>query len=293
MPRPPRDALPLGAVVDRYVLRRVIGRGGSATVYEAEDRASGEVVAVKVLDPEREDPARPGEPERHRMLREARLTAALGHQAIVRVLDAGLLEGGRAFLVMERLAGRTLAQRMDECFWLPLDEACAVAAQLLDALEAAHAAGIVHRDVKPTNVFLLEEGPRARVKLIDFGIGVDLGDPSGRVTAPDVVLGTVGYMAPEQLFGDEPTVRSDVYAVGATLYEMLAGRPPLRLDAGDVRAVLRAMTKPIEPLGAVRPSLPEALAAGVMQALARRPADRHASCRAMREACGLEAALAA
>ncbi|MCZ7681838.1 MAG: serine/threonine protein kinase [Sandaracinaceae bacterium] len=177
MPRPPRNALPLGSLVDRYVLRSMIGRGGTATVYEAEDRRSGERVAVKVLDPERPDAGRTGEPERHRMLREARLTSALGHPAIVRVLDAGLLEGGRAFLVMERLAGRTLAQRMDECFWLPLDESRDVAAQLLDALEAAHAAGIVHRDVKPTNVFLLEEAPRPRVKLIDFGIGVDLGDP--------------------------------------------------------------------------------------------------------------------
>lgn len=290
MSRSLRPALPLGTRIDdRYVLRSVLGRGGTSTVYEAEDERSGAPVAVKVLDPEPQH----RESERSRMLREARLTSALGHDSIVRVLDAGLIGGGRAFLVMERLPGRTLAQRLDDCFWLPLEEAMPIAAQLLDALEAAHDAGIIHRDVKPTNVFLLSEGARPRIKLIDFGIGVDLGDPASRVTEPDVVVGTVGYMAPEQLFGDDPTVRSDVYAVGATLYEMLAGRRPVEVTDGDVRSVLSAMTKPIEPLSVLRPSVPAALAEGVMRALASRPSDRHSSCRAMRDACGLDDALAA
>lgn len=286
----PHAHRPLGArVAGRYVLRAVLGRGGSATVYEALDELTGASVALKVLDPE--PPHR--EADRARMLREVRLTASIGHPAIVRVLDGGPLDDGCVYLAMERLAGRTLSERLEDCFWLPLDEAIAIARQLLDALEAAHAAGVVHRDVKPSNVFLSSGGARPRVKLIDFGIGVDLGDPRGRVTEPDVVVGTVGYLAPEQLFGDDPSVRSDLYSVGATVYEMLAGRRPLDVAGGDVRTVLSAMARPIEPLAALRPAIPAALAEGVMRALSPRPDERHASCRAMREACGLDEALAA
>ncbi len=287
MPESPRTTLPAGTrLLSRYVIRGVLGRGGSATVYEADDTEGDGLCAVKVLDPEPEH----RDAERERMLREARLLAAVRHDGIVRVRDGGLLDGGRAYLVMERLDGRTLADRMEECFWLPLDEAVAIAEQLLEALEAAHAAGVIHRDVKPSNVFLTRGGARPRTKLIDFGIGVDLGDPTGRLTAPGVVVGTLGYMAPEQLFGDEPTARSDVYAAGATMYEMLAGRRPFELEAGDVRSVLRARSRAVEPLATIRPSIPRPLADGVMRALSRRPGDRHASCRAMREACVSRAA---
>jgi serine/threonine-protein kinase len=263
------------------VIRGVLGRGGSPTVYEADDVESGGHSALMVLPPAPDH----RDAERERMLREARLLGAVRHEGIVRVRDGGLLDGGRAYLVMERLDGRTLADRMEECFWLPLDEALGIAGQLLEALEAAHAAGVIHRDVKPSNVFLARGGGRLRTKLIDFGIGVDLGDPAGRLTAPGVVVGTLGYMAPEQLFGDEPTARSDVYAAGATMYEMLAGRRPFAIETGDVRSVLRAMSGAVEPLASIRPSIPAPLAEGVMRALARRPADRHASCRAMRDAC--------
>jgi serine/threonine-protein kinase len=285
-----RSSRPAGTRLSgRYVLGDVLGQGGSATVYDALDEATATSVAVKVLDPE--PPHR--DADRARMLREVRLTASIGHPGIVRVLDGGPLDDGSVFLVMEKLSGRTLADRLDECFWLPLDEAMAVAAQLLDALGAAHEAGVVHRDVKPSNVFLLHATGRPRIKLIDFGLGMNLGDPGGRVTDPDIVVGTLGYMPPELLFGDDPTVRSDVYAVGATLYEMLAGRRALQPTSANVRSVLSAMRGPLDPIGEVRPALPTALADGIMRALAPRPADRHPSCRAMAEACGLAGALAA
>lgn len=280
-------------LADRYALGEVLGHGGSSIVYEAHDRRTGERVALKVLDPEPEHRAT----ERERLFREARITASLDHVGVVRVLDSGPLPDGCAFLAMERLRGDTLSARMRDCFWLPLDQAIGIAAQLLSALHAAHALGVVHRDVKPDNVFVIdapapESGP-PRIKLIDFGIGRDLGDPSSRVTAPDVVVGTVGYMAPEQLFGDDPTPRSDVYAAGATIYEMLGGRPPHRLATHDVREVLMAMSRTPPSLGSLRPALPPRLAEGVMQALERRPDDRHPDCRAMAEACGLSDALAA
>ncbi len=271
------------------MLRSVLGWGGSATVYEAADERSGARLALKLLDPEPEH----REAERFRMLREARLMASLGHEAIARVLDGGELEDGRAYLAMELLRGHTLAERLQACFWLPLDEASRIAAQLLDALDAAHAAGIVHRDIKPNNVFVLEGERGPRIKLIDFGIGVDLGDPKSRVTEPEIVVGTLGYMAPEQLFGDDATVRSDVYAAGATVYEMLVGRAPIVFADHDIRAVMCAMQKPIAPILELRPAVPAAFANGVMQALARRPSERHASCRAMVEECDLAAVLAA
>jgi serine/threonine-protein kinase len=279
-------------LADRYALGEMLGHGGSSIVYLALDQRTGQRVALKVLDPEPEHRAT----ERERLFREARITASLDHEGVVRVLDSGPLPDGRAFLAMEPLRGDTLSARMRECFWLPLEEAIGIARQLLSALHAAHALGVVHRDVKPDNVFLLD-GPsletHPRIKLIDFGIGRDLGDPSSRVTAPDVVVGTVGYMAPEQLFGDDPTPRSDVYAAGATLYEMLSGRPPHRVASNDVREILVAMTRSPASLTTLRPALPERLAEGVMRALARRPDDRHADCRAMADACGLSGALAA
>jgi len=273
-------------VAGRYEIRSVLGHGGSSIVYEARDLESGRAVALKVLDAAPERGAAERAVERERMFREARIGGQLRHEGIVRVLDAGPLEGGEAFLVMERLEGHTLGRRMQGCFWLPLEDALEIATQLLSALGAAHAAGVVHRDVNPANVFLLG-GSELRVKLIDFGIGRHLGDPSTRVTQPDVVVGTLGYMAPEQLFGDSPTIRSDLYGVGATLYEMLGGRRPHDILDGDVRDVLCAMVEPVEPLESLRPTVPPALARGVMRSLARRPDDRPDTCRAMLEDCGL------
>lgn len=278
-----RSVLPPGTcIAERYELRAVLGEGGSSLVYAARDLRTGDEVAIKVLDPEPEHRAT----ERERMFREARITEQLCHDGIVRVREAGPLPGGKAYLVMERLVGRTLAHRMSSCFWVPLEEAFEVAGQLLDALAAAHDFCVVHRDVNPANVFLLD-GDGVRVKLIDFGIGRDLGDPQSRVTAPDVVVGTLGYMAPEQLFGDGPSIRSDIYGVGATLYEMLTGRAPHEIREGDVRAVLCAMLEPVEPISSLRPAVPRALAEGVMRALEHRPDDRHGSCGEMAHACEL------
>ncbi len=281
-PREERDTLRPGTVLaGRYELRYVLGRGGSSVVYAARDERGADV-AVKLLDPEPEHRV----VERARMLREARITRSLRHRSIVTVRDAGELEDGRAFLVMERLKGRTVADRMSGLFWMPIDEALAVAGQLLEALDCAHEVGIVHRDVNPSNVFLLD-GDEVRIKLIDFGIGRDLGNPMSRVTQPDIVVGTLGYMAPEALLGDEPSVRSDVYGAGATIYEMLTGTPPHQIRAGDVRSVLCAMLEPPDPVADVRPAVPPALAEGVMCALSNRPTDRHASVREMARACEL------
>ncbi|HJL14087.1 MAG TPA: serine/threonine-protein kinase [Sandaracinaceae bacterium LLY-WYZ-13_1] len=288
------DAIPASIppgtwLTERYVLEDRLGRGGSSTVYAGLDAREDRPVAIKVLDPEPPHRAT----ERERLFREARLTAGLRHPNVVEVLDSGALPGGRGYLVMERLRGRTLARRMDECFWMPLEEVCGVGAQLLEALAAAHAVGVVHRDVKPANVFLLAGTGAPRVKLVDFGIARDLGDPTSRVTDPQVVVGTVGYMAPEQLFGDEPTVATDLYAAGATLYEMVAGRPPHDVGDGDIRTVLHAMVRPPPDLGELRPACPPRLVEGIHRALSKRLQDRPPSALAMMDACGLDTAAAA
>ncbi len=250
-------------------------------MYAARDE-KGCSVAVKLLDPEPEHRAT----ERQRMLREARLTRSLDHHGIVRVCDGGELSDGRAYLVMEHLHGRTVADRMSGVFWMPIEEALTVSRQLLEALGSAHALGVVHRDVNPANVFLLD-GDAIRTKLIDFGIGRDLGNPKSRVTEPDVVCGTLGYMAPEQLFGDEPSVRSDLYSAGATIYEMLTGRAPHDIRTGDVRSVLCAMVEPPLEISALRPAVPRAVADGVMRSIRNSPAERHESAQAMADACEL------
>jgi len=270
----------------RYSIRYVLGRGGSSVVYAARDE-DGTDVAVKLLDPEPQHRAT----ERERMLREARLTQSLDHHGIVRVSDGGELDDGRTFLVMEHLRGRTVADRMNSVFWMPIDEALAVSAQLLEALASAHEFGVIHRDVNPANVFLLD-GEEVRMKLIDFGIGRDLGNPRSRVTEPNVVCGTIGYMAPEQLFGDDPSVRSDLYSAGATIYEMLTGKAPHDIRTGDVRQVLSKMVEPPLEISELRPAVPAAFADGVMRALRNSPSDRHGSAMEMAEACELTLAAA-
>ncbi len=277
-----RVILPPGtAVAERYVLGEVLGQGGSSVVYEGYDTVTEDEVALKLLDPE------PGyaHTERERMYREARLAGGIQHRAIVRVTDAGPLPGGSAFLVMERLSGRSLASRLGERFWLPLDEALSIAAQILEALQVAHEHGVVHRDVNPSNIQLVSPpGAPPRVKLIDFGISRRLADPMSRITEDNIVVGTVGYMAPEQLFGDEPTPRSDIYAAGATIYEVLTGRPPHDIGDGEIHAVLRAMASEPAPLGELRPAVPSEVCLAVMRALSRRPDDRPASCLELRGA---------
>ena len=230
----------------RYVVDRLVGSGGASMVYGGRDEETGRPVAVKVLDPAPEH----REAERRRMFREARLTSALRHPHVVEIYGSGTVDHEppgrrRAFLVMELLAGLTVAQRLDDVFWMPLEAVQPIAAQLLDALGAIHRVGVVHRDVTPSNVFVTGETGREHIKLIDFGIGRDLGDPSSRVTAPDVVVGTLGYMAPEQLFGEPPCPLTDVYGAGATIYRMLTGRPP---------AHFRASRRPRRPRRALAPT---------------------------------------
>jgi hypothetical protein len=241
---------PTRLIGGRYVVWAELGRGGMGVVWRAEDRVMGRQVAVKELHL----PAGLGEEERRlfreRLLREARTAGRLNHPGIVTVYDV-ITDGGVDHIVMELIEARTLADVVAESG--PLDErvATAVAQQLLDALGAAHDNGVVHRDVKPSNVML---GARGRVTLTDFGIAQSADDP--RLTTTGSLIGSPGYLAPERLDGRDATPASDLWSLGATLYHAVQGTSPFARDttAATIWAVLHgdvAAPRTRGPLGAV------------------------------------------
>jgi serine/threonine-protein kinase len=270
--------------VDRYELLAMIGEGAFGGVYRARHVHTGQVHALKLA---RDAVDAEGT---LRMLAEARAAASLHHPNVVGVIDGGVAATGEAFIVMELLEGLTLAQLLKKQGPLPPWRAIHIARQMLDGLAAAHANGIVHRDVKPSNVFLTT-APDGRdvVKVIDFGIskaGVAPG-AQGNLTLPGVAMGTPGYMAPEQL-GDARSVdpRADVYSVGATLFQMLTMRLPIEVASFNAW-MQRLLTEPTPLLGSVAPHVPPALAAVVDRALARDPDARWPSAARMRDALDL------
>jgi eukaryotic-like serine/threonine-protein kinase len=212
----------------RYRLLRPLGSGGMGSVYAARDERVGGEVALKVLRAR----ANPALLERFR--REARLTATLGNPHIVRVTDFHENRGEPAFIVMERIEGLSLKKLIEQTGPLPPRRACAIAAQILSALSDAHAAGILHRDVKPANVLIASSPAGDLVKVVDFGLArLDesrvFGDtPTAcmQLTAAGELVGTAGFVAPEHLRGDPVDGRADLYAVGATLFQMLSARKP-------------------------------------------------------------------
>jgi WD40 repeat protein len=262
-----REAPPAPATgrLGRYELRGEVGRGSFATVYRAWDPGLGREVAVKVPRPEfLADPA-----GRERALREARSAARLRHPAIIPLYEAGQ-DGETAYLVYEFIAGPTLAERLRQGRPGPRP-AAEWAARLADALDAAHRAGLVHRDVKPANVIL---GPDGRPLLADFGLALQT-DALATLTQTGDVLGTPAYMSPEQAAGRSHLAdgRSDVYGLGVVLFEMLCGRVPF---SGSPATVLHQLLHhdPPPPRG-LRPDVPRDLETVCLKALAREPARRY------------------
>ncbi len=248
----------------RYRLDEVVGRGGMSTVYRGTDLSLDRVVAVKVaLDPLVEQ----SPIYLARFTREAQSTAALSHPGVVTVYDAGA-DGPTRFIVMELVPGRSLADILRDEGPLEPARAARIAAQVADALSAAHAAGIVHRDIKPGNVMVTPDG---QVKVLDFGIARALDSQSLTQTA--TVLGTSAYMAPEQALGQPADARSDIYSLGCVLYEMLTGEPPFTADvsAAVLHQHVRVAPKPARERN---PAIPPALDELVMQMLAKSPDDR-------------------
>ncbi|MBL0217135.1 MAG: protein kinase [Myxococcales bacterium] len=268
----------LGKTIDgRYLVRRFIGRGGMGSVYEADHIGLDKRVAIKFLLGAATD-----RDALARFRREARAASKVVHEHVVQIFDVGAVDGV-AFIVMEYVEGRDLRQALNDG---PLDPAIAVsiARQILDGLGAIHQAGILHRDIKPANVLLTtHDGDAAFVKIMDFGISKELHGASATLTDTGKVIGTPQYMSPEQLSGAAVDQRSDLYAVGLTLYEMLAGTPTFDGTSSSVLAAMHLSQAP-PSLDEVRPGLPAPVVAAVERALAKAPGDRFADARAFADA---------
>ena len=262
-----------------YTLERELGRGGMAVVFLATDTKHQRPVALKVLHPEL---ARAVGAER--FLREIEIAARLTHPHILPIFDSGRA-GELLYYVMPYIRGESLRGRLERERQLPVADALRIAAEIADALACAHAAGIVHRDIKPENILLSGE----HAVVADFGIARALSEAGGEpLTQTGLVVGTPAYMSPEQGGGETCDARSDIYSLGAVLYEMLAGEPPFT-GATAQAVVARRRSEPAPPLRTVRDSVPAHLEQVVLRALARVPADRFETAVEFARALGVSA----
>jgi tRNA A-37 threonylcarbamoyl transferase component Bud32 len=251
-------------LLDRYEVGRLLGAGGMAEVFEGRDRLLARRVAIKVpLAQQAHDPE-----FAQRFRREAQAAASLSHPGVVAVYDTGS-ENGTHFIVMEYVDGRTLKDVIRAEAPLYPDRAAEIAADVCAALAAAHARGLVHRDVKPANIMLMPDG---RVKLMDLGIARAAAGET--VTQTAAMLGTAQYLSPEQAQGQDVDFRSDLYSLGCCLYEMLTGTVPFR-GATPVAIAYRHIHEDPAPPRLLNPDVPPALEAVCLKAMAKRPEDRY------------------
>ncbi|MEO5580382.1 MAG: serine/threonine-protein kinase, partial [Gemmatimonadaceae bacterium] len=239
-------------LADRYQIQRELGRGGMAVVFLAHDVKHSRRVAVKVLDSEVGGPALA-----HRFFREIGIAARLTHPNILPLYDSGEA-AGRLFYVTPYLEGESLRTWIERERTLPSSVAVALALEIADALDYAHRNGVIHRDIKPENI-LISDG---HAIIADFGIATALADDEARLTSTGLVLGTRGYMSPEQAFADKIDGRSDIYSLACVLYECLVGAPPS--TTGLVTAAGSEGTHPIaRSLQRAQPSLPHHVIAAI------------------------------
>lgn len=281
--RTPIERVQIGGVLDgKYRVLGVIGQGGMGTVYEAEHLNIGRRVALKVLKPENAQKKDAIARLRH----EARVVSQIGHPNICEVIDVGQFEDGVPYLVMERLRGETLAQRLERPPPLQLGELAEVMTQVLAALEAAHRKGVIHRDMKPDNIFLTERAGAVVAKVLDFGISKAQGpdDLPHHLTRTGMVMGTPYYMAPEQAMGERTLDgRVDVWGVAVALYEALAGQRPF--VARNYNALLvQILTAPARSILEHRPDLPQAFDLALRKAFEKRRDARYSSAREFSDA---------
>jgi serine/threonine protein kinase len=258
---PRASPTPLG---ERYRLIERVGVGGMGTVWEAEDELLQRRVAVKILS----DGLAGDEQVLGRFEREAKAVARLSGPHIAAVYDFGRDRADAPYIVMELVEGETLAARLQREGPLPAPEAARIAADVADALEEAHREGIVHRDVKPSNIMLTRQG---EVRVMDFGIAAAAWAESNTTTG--AVFGTAAYLSPEQAAGERATPSSDVYALGAVLYEMLAGTPPFVRETPVATAIAHVHDEP-EAIERVASDVPPSLAAACSAALQKDAAAR-------------------
>src|SRR5277367_442374 len=258
-------AFEAGQRVGDYEVVRALGTGGLGEVYEVRHAISQRAEAMKILLPDQRATAEMGE----RFRREIQMLGALSHPHIASLHNAFYYDG-QLIMVMELVSGETLRARSTRTL-LSVPHVLRYARQILSALEYAHHRSVVHRDIKPSNIMVTAED---EIKLLDFGIAIT--DRSSDLTAPGFIVGSISYMSPEQISGDKATVRSDIYAVGVTLYEVLTGRLPVSGTSNF--SIMRAhlTEQPVAP-AEINPRLPATLSSPVLKPLEKKPEDRFAS----------------
>ena len=255
----------------RYLLGEMIGTGGMADVYIAQDQRLSREVAIKILRSDlAKDPAFVA-----RFRKEAKAAAGLNHPAIVAVYDSG--EEPAPYIVMELVSGHTLRQMVHSGERIPLNRALEIAEGILTGLEYSHARHIVHRDIKPANVMITDKGD---VKVMDFGIARAMDDLGATLTSTWNIVGTAQYLSPEQAVGEPADSRSDIYSTGCLLFELLTGQPPFTGETPVSIALQHASN--IAPLvRTIKSDLPEGIETVLAVALSKKPEDRYQSAQAM------------
>ena len=252
-----------GARLGPYRLEEELGVGGMGIVFRAVREPDGEVVALKVLKRQISD----DDVQQRRFAHEARAASEVSHPHLVPILEAGEVEG-RHYLAVKYIQGSTLADRIRDEGPLPLDDVCSLVSDIAGGLDALHSSGLVHRDVKPSNIMLDANGDAL---LTDFGLS--RGRAYTVLTRPGQVMGTLDYLAPELIRGKEATPASDIYALGCVVFEAIAGQPPFAHKSAIEVGVAHLEEEPPDPL-ASRPGLPSRVSWAAKQALAKDPAER-------------------
>jgi eukaryotic-like serine/threonine-protein kinase len=285
-----RKDIMVGQRIGEYVVRRRIGSGGMGVVYEGEHPVIGRKVAIKIIRPDSSEGIRARD-----LVGEARAVSTIRHRGIIDIFGFGTLPGIGQYLVMEYLNGRPLDEVILDRAPMPPSEVIRLMIEVLGALSAAHAVGVIHRDLKPGNIFLvLESNGSEYVKVLDFGLAKQGATPNGPTpqTRASMIVGTPEYMAPEQACGQPVSPRTDLYAVGIILFEMLTGRLPFRGDSPMHVAIQQVQAQPPSPASLVD-GLPPELNELVLRLLAKEPEQRPASAEAVvRELKAIAKALA-
>lgn len=254
----------IGDIIGGFKIEKELGKGGMGIVYKAHELSLNRKVALKVLSKRLSS----DEGFIKRFKREAEMVAALNHPNIVNILSYGE-EHGHYYFAMEYLRGKDLGQLMNETPLIPLEEALSITAQVASALDEAGARGMVHRDLKPQNIMIDEMG---RAKVTDFGVAY-WQDANTKLTRTGLFMGTPEYASPEQAMGKSIDVKSDIYSLGAVLYKMLSGKPPITGES-PLAVLMKINTEPVTPLEQVNPSVPKPVCELVKKMMAKEPADR-------------------
>src|SRR4029077_12571528 len=266
-----------GVTLGPYEILAHIGAGGMGDVWRARDRRIGRDVAIKVLN----DSYAPGDERVHRFEQESRAAGALNHPGLVTIFDVGTTSDGSPYIVMELLEGETLRDAIGDVMPtpLPLRKTVDYAMQTASALAVAHEKGIIHRDLKPENIFITPDG---RVKILDFGLAKLAGDAvdadmrnrtARHLTSAGMVVGTPGYMSPEQVRAQPLDYRTDIFSLGAVLYEMISGKRAFDRDSA-VETMHAVLSEEPESLTSIAPTVPLALEAIVHHCLEKNPRER-------------------